>query len=77
MILTIREDNAHDHLKIVRKCRGPAELHPRILRELAEVIDKSLPIVFEKSWQSDEVPSDWKKQETIYSFLKRLERRTL
>lgn len=51
-------------------------MHPMVLRELANVVIKSLSSIFEKSWQPSEVPSDWRKL-TIAPFLKRIIKRTL
>ncbi|KAK4809540.1 hypothetical protein QYF61_016972 [Mycteria americana] len=35
-------------------------IHPRVLRELAEVLTKPLPILYQQSWLTGEVPGDWR-----------------
>ena len=42
------------------KSTGPHGLHPRVLRELADVVAKLLSIAFWQSWLTGDVLVDWK-----------------
>jgi len=45
----------------VDKSMGLDDTHPRVLREMADVLAEPLSIVFEKWCLLGEIPSDWKK----------------
>ncbi|PKU37509.1 hypothetical protein llap_12187 [Limosa lapponica baueri] len=42
------------------KAMGPDGIHLRVLRELAEVLAEPLSIIYQQSWQTGEVPADWR-----------------
>ncbi|KGL95187.1 hypothetical protein N301_09589, partial [Charadrius vociferus] len=56
----VNEEQVRDQLyKLdIYKSMGPDGVHPRVLRELGEVLAGPLSI-FERSWRTGEVPEDW------------------
>ncbi|KGL81849.1 RNA-directed DNA polymerase from mobile element jockey, partial [Tinamus guttatus] len=68
----INANGVREHLRKLNTHRsmGPDGMHPRVLRELAEVIAKPLSIIFERSWRTGEVPEDWKKANVTPVFKK-------
>jgi len=44
----------------MHKSMGRGGTHPRVLRELTEVLTKALSIIYQQSWLTGEVPVDWR-----------------
>ncbi|KAK4806795.1 hypothetical protein QYF61_005591 [Mycteria americana] len=49
----------------VHKSMGPDGIHPRVLKELADIMAGPLSIIYQRSWGSGEVPADWKLANVI------------
>ncbi|KFO79755.1 RNA-directed DNA polymerase from mobile element jockey, partial [Cuculus canorus] len=47
------------------KSMGPERIHPRVLRELVDVLAKPLSIIFQRSWLTGEVPLDWRLADVV------------
>jgi len=69
---TVKEGQVRNPLRNmnIHKSMGPDEMHPRVLRELANAIAKILSVIFERSWESGEPPGDWRKGNTVPIFKK-------
>ncbi|XP_059578763.1 RNA-directed DNA polymerase from mobile element jockey isoform X1 [Alligator mississippiensis] len=52
------------------KSAGPDELHPRVLKALANIIAEPLARIFERSWRTGQVPEDWKRANVVPIFKK-------
>ena len=52
------------------KVAGPDELCLRLLKELAATIALMLTIVYRRSYQTGEIPQDWKKANVVATYKK-------
>ncbi|KAJ7406231.1 RNA-directed DNA polymerase from mobile element jockey [Willisornis vidua] len=73
--MTVRIISSQSTLKLLLrldpyKSMGPDGIHSRIFKELADVITKPLSVIFEQSWESRQVPADWKLVNTVPIFKK-------
>ena len=58
----IQGEMVSDLLHHLDTCKSmkPDGIHPRVLRELVEVLTKPLSIIYQQSWLTGEVLVDWK-----------------
>ena len=54
----------------VHKSMGPYGIHARVLKQLADVTAGPLSITYQRSWESREVPADWKPANVIPTYKK-------
>jgi len=68
----VEEDRVRDRLGDLdaHKSMGPNGMHPRVLRDLADVVAEPLSIIFERSWRTGEVPKDWRESNVTPIFKK-------
>ena len=61
--VNITLEDVHERLININssKSPGPDNIHPRMLKELAEELCKPLHIIFTKSLSEGKIPEDWKK----------------
>ncbi|KFZ68435.1 RNA-directed DNA polymerase from mobile element jockey, partial [Podiceps cristatus] len=71
-LLTIGEDQVREYLRKLKvyKSMSPDEMHPQVLRELLDKVAKPLSLIFERLWQSGEVPTDWRRGDITPTFKK-------
>lgn len=49
---------------------GLDEIHPRVLKELADIIVSPLTVIYQQSWEAGEVSVNWKLANVIPVFKK-------
>ena len=72
MVMEVLVRNHLRNLNLLKSMR-PDEMHPTILRDLADGVAKTLSMISEKSCQSGEIPGDWRKGNIVPIFKKGLE----
>jgi len=59
------------------KSMGPNGTYARVLKELVDVVVRPFSIIFQGSWETGEVPVDWKLEKCCPSFQEGKEGKTL
>ncbi|KFO81376.1 Putative 115 kDa protein in type-1 retrotransposable element R1DM, partial [Cuculus canorus] len=63
----IQEEAVRDLLAQLdtHKSMGLDGIHPRVLKEQADVLSKPLSVIFQQSWLTGEVPLDWRLPDVV------------
>lgn len=49
---------------------GADGIHPRVLKELGTITDEPFSTIYQRFWESGEVPADWKLADVILTYKK-------
>ncbi|KFP27305.1 RNA-directed DNA polymerase from mobile element jockey, partial [Colius striatus] len=68
----VEEEEVKDLLAKLKahKSMDPDGMHPRVLRQLADVIAKPLSVIFKQSLRTVQVPENWRKANVTPVFKK-------
>ncbi|CAJ0943700.1 unnamed protein product [Ranitomeya imitator] len=72
MVTNLTQEEVRNQLNKIKidKSPGPDGIHPRVLRELSNVIDKPLFLIFRDSIATGSVPQDWRIANVVPIFKK-------
>ena len=69
---TITQEEVRKKLSKLNPSKSPGSdnIHPRVLREMSNVLDKPLTVLYQTTLESGRIPSDWKHAKVTEIFKK-------